>query len=193
MKRMLFWLFLGLFGGLVLAGGLILSQPHKLTGSVIDPPVTAGSIDLGNFHLAEQKGKVVVLFFGYTYCPDVCPSSLSEFKEVLKNLGGQAENVDVLFITVDPKRDTPEKISQYARAFDPRIQGLSGSMAELEPIWKAYGVYRAEQPSETEGAYLVDHSSRTYLIDRQGNLRVTFTYGTPVDDILSDVKFLLNN
>jgi len=99
----------------------------------------------------------------------------------------------VLFITVDPARDTQDKMNQYTRAFDPRIRGLSGTMAELEPVWQAYGVYRAEQPAGNAGSYLVDHSSRTYLIDRQGNLRVTFAFGTPVDDLVSDVKYLLNN
>jgi protein SCO1/2 len=189
---MLFWPVLGLFAGLLLAGGLILAQPRSLTGSVIDPPVPAGAIDLSNFRLNDQKGKVVVVFFGYTYCPDVCPATLGELKQVLKRLGDQAGEVEVLFITVDPKRDTIEKISTYAGAFDPRIRGLSGSLAELEPVWQSYGVFRAERPTEKEGVYLVDHSTRTYLIDRQGNLRVTLAYGTPVDDILSDVKFLLS-
>ena len=193
MRRMLFWLGLGLFGGLLLAGGLILAQPRGLTGSVIDPPAPAGAIDLDGYHLNEHKGKVVLVFFGYTYCPDVCPASLSEFKQALKQLGDRASDVEVLFITVDPARDTQDKMNQYTLAFDPRIRGLSGSKAELEPVWQAYGVYRAERSTANAGMYLVDHSSRTYLIDRQGNLRVTFAFGTPVDDIVSDVKYLLNN
>ncbi len=193
MKRMLFWPVLGLFAGLLVAGGLYLAQPRRLTGSIIDPPAPAGAIDLGDFRLDEQKGKVVAVFFGYTYCPDVCPASLGELKQALKRLGDQAKDVEVLFITVDPQRDTPEKISQYAAAFDPRIRGLTGSMAELEPVWQAYGVYREERPTQKEGVYLVDHSTRTYLIDRQGNLRVTLAFGTPVDDLVSDVKYLLSH
>jgi protein SCO1/2 len=190
MKRMLFWL--GLLGGLVTVTALFLAQPHRLTGSIIDPPVAAGAIDLGDFPLSQQQGQVVLVFFGYTYCPDVCPATLGEFKQVYKRLGKQADQVEALFITVDPQRDTPEKMQQYTAAFDPHIRGLTGSMDELERVWQAYGVYRQEQPTGEDGVYLVDHSARTYLIDRQGNLRVTFAFGTPVDDIVSDVKYLLN-
>jgi protein SCO1 len=193
MKKDLLLPLLGLLGGLVIAGVLIFSQPHKMAGSIIEPPVPAPAIDLGDFHLSEQKGKVVLIFFGYTYCPDVCPATLGGLKQVLKRLDKQADEVEVLFVTVDPKRDTPEKITQYTSAFDPRIRGLTGSMAELEPIWEGYGVYRAEQPADQAGAYQVDHSTRIYLIDKEGNMRETFAFGTPVDDILSDVKVALNN
>jgi protein SCO1/2 len=193
MKKEFLWSALGLLGGLMVAAALIISQPHKMAGSVIEPPAPAPAIDLGDFHLSEQKGKAVLIFFGYTYCPDVCPATLGELKQVLKRLDKQAEEVVVLFITVDPKRDTAEKMTQYSAAFDPRIYGLTGSMAELEAVWQGYGVYRAEQPTKNEGSYVVDHSTRTYLIDREGNLLETFAFGTPVDDILADVKVVLSN
>lgn len=189
-----FWLLvIGVLTGLVVAITAFSLQPHALRGSVIDPPIPAPEIALGDFRLSEQRGKTVLLFFGYTYCPDVCPATLGEMKQVLKGLGALADRVTPVFITVDPQRDTPEKLAGYTAAFDPRILGLTGSLSELESVWQAYGVYRAEQPAGKGGQYLVDHSARLYLIDPQGNLRVTYAFGTPVEDLLSDIKAIIRN
>jgi protein SCO1/2 len=189
-----FWLLaIGVLTGLVIAVTAFSLQPHAMRGSVIDPPIPAPEIALGDFRLSEQRGKTVLLFFGYTYCPDVCPATLGEIKQVLKGLGASADRVTPVFITVDPKRDTPEKLAGYTAAFDPRIVGLTGSLSELETVWQAYGVYRAEQPAREGGQYLVDHSARLYLIDPQGKMRATYAFGTPVEDLLSDVRYIIRN
>lgn len=189
-----FWLLaIGVLAGLMIAITAFSLQPHTLRGSAIDPPTPAPEIALGGFRLSEQRGKAVLLFFGYTYCPDVCPATLGEVKQVLKGLGALADRVTPVFITVDPQRDTPEKLASYTAAFDPRILGLTGSLRELEAVWQAYGVYRAEQPVKEGGQYLVDHSARLYLIDPQGNMRATYAFGTSVEDVLSDVRYILRN
>ncbi len=102
-----------------------------------------------------------------------------------------ADSVDVVIITVDPQRDTPERIQAYASGFDPAFTGLSGSEAQLEPVWQGYGVYRAITGSHHDANYGVDHSTRIYLIDTSNHLRATYAYGTPVQDLADDIRYLL--
>ncbi len=198
MTKNVLWVGLGL---LVLIGAVMLAVllfPKEVTfrGTLYDPALPAPEIALvrddgSNFRLSEQRGNIVLLFFGYTSCPDVCPTTLSELRKLNTELGTNAERVKVIFITVDPERDTPEQIQKYVSIFNPAFIGLSGSVVELEPIWKSYGVYReVEQVSTSASGYLVTHTARVYLIDRDGNLRLSYSYGTPTDDILHDLKIL---
>lgn len=168
-----------------------------LRGAVYDPPLPAADFSLSQadgepFRLNEQRGKIVLLFFGYTFCPDVCPTTLAELSQVMQKLGEQEKaRVVVVFISVDPARDTPKRAQEYAQRFFPSFLGLSGTEAELQPIWSAYGVYREVQPTDSIAGYLVAHSARIYLIDAQGYLRLTYPFGTPVEDIVHDLKLLL--
>lgn len=172
------------------------ARPYTLHGSEIDPPVPAPPIQLsraeGNsFDLAARQGQITLIFFGYTSCPDICPTTLADMKRIKAGLGSQADAADFVFITVDPQRDTPQGIQDYVSGFDPGFIGLSGAEDALEPVWKAYGVFREVQPGATALGYLVDHSTRSYLIDAGGNLRLTYAYGTPVEDIVKDIRYLL--
>ena len=143
---------------------------------------------------SETDGYVTFLFFGYTSCPDVCPTTLGDLKQVRQQLGEDGEQVQVVFVTVDPDRDTQVRLADYLSLFDPTDIGLTGSEEQLMPVYQAYGVYRAiDTTTQTATGYLVDHSSRLYLIDQQGNLRLTYTYGTQPEDIASDVANLLKN
>lgn len=168
-----------------------------LRGAVYDPPLPAADFSLIQadgkaFRLSEQRGKIVLLFFGYTFCPDVCPTTLAELSQALQKLSEQEKaRVVVVFISVDPARDTPECAQEYAQRFSPSFLGLSGTEAELQPIWSAYGVYREVQPTGSAAGYLIAHSARVYLIDPQGNLHLTFPFGTPPEDIAYDLKILL--
>jgi protein SCO1 len=191
-----FWLGLGLVIGIVAIVAITSLQPYTLRGSEIDPPIPAPEIVLssthgGEYRLSDQKGRLVVMFFGYTYCPDVCPVTVSEMRTLRSRLGAQADNVDFVYITVDPARDTVEHMTNYLSIFDPAIIGLTGSEAQLEPVWAPYGVWRQIEEGATAAGYLVSHSSRLYLIDRNNQLRATYFYGTPVDDIESDLRHLL--
>jgi len=182
--------------GVVFAVTFFLPKTESFRGTLYDPATPAPEIELtqgngSNFKLSEKRGEVVLLFFGYTSCPDVCPTTLSEMKRVVAELGADAERVQVVFVTVDPERDTPEKLKEYVSIFNPAFIGLSGSLEALQKVWIDYGVYREEEelPNSAAG-YLVNHTARVYLIDRDGNLRLSYGYGTPRDDYVHDLKIL---
>ncbi len=143
------------------------------------------------FTLKSVQGNVVLLFFGYTLCPDVCPSTLLEMKGTLEILGDQADGVKVLFITLDPERDTSEIMKNYLEFFDPRIVGLGGTQAEVDRVAKQYAArYRKRQVGSTAG-YLLDHTAFSYLIDKEGKLRYLFPFKTPPQFIATGVRKLL--
>ena len=137
------------------------------------------------------RGKVVALFFGFTHCPDVCPTTLSDLRQVMQKLGPDAERVQVLFVTVDPKRDTPELLAKYVPAFHPSFLGLYGDAEATARTAKDFKVYYREQPGKTPDSYNVDHTAGTLLFDPQGRLRLFHSYGMSPDLIVSDIKTLL--
>ena len=178
------------------AAWFFMDQNYTYQGVLIDPPAQATDFSLkdqyGNtFRLSEQRGEVVLIFFGYTNCPDVCPVTLSEFKRIKADLGDQADRVRFVFITVDPERDTQERMQTYMNNFDSTFIGLSGERTELEPIWKAYGVYQDRQDLGSAAGYLVDHSAIIYVIDQQGRWRLDYTFGMEVEKITKDLQYLL--
>ena len=173
-------------------------RPVSFRGtSYADPFPVAAPIELTRadgqpFRLDDQRGKIVLLFFGYTSCPDVCPTTMGEMKQVVDALGKSGDSVQVVFISVDPDRDTPEKMQAYADHFNKNFIGLSGSMEELQKIWDAYGIYReANQTDASAMGYIVDHTARVTLVDADGNLRLSYGFQTPVEDIVYDIKLLL--
>ena len=141
--------------------------------------------------LSDFRGKVVVVFFGYTQCPDYCPTTLSELAAALKQLGPDATRVQVLFVTVDPERDTPELLAHYVPAFDPSFLGLYGDAAATAATAKEFKVIYQKQPGPTPGTYTMDHSAGTYLFDPQGRLRVYESYGQGPDTFAHDIGALL--
>ncbi len=141
--------------------------------------------------LADFRGKAVVLFFGYTHCPDVCPTTLSELAEAMRRLGADARRVQVLFVTVDPERDTPELLRVYVPAFDPSFLGLVGDQAALERTAKEFKVVYQKRPGQTPGSYTMDHSAGAYVFDPQGRLRLYVSYGAGPDVFAHDLALLL--
>ncbi len=141
--------------------------------------------------LADFRGKAVVIFFGYTQCPDVCPTTLAELAEAMKRLGADAERVQVLFVTVDPERDTPELLSKYVPAFDPRFLGLTGDADALARTAKEFKILYQKQPGATPGSYTMDHSAGTFIFDPQGRLRVYVSYGQGAEVFAHDLQELL--
>jgi protein SCO1 len=140
--------------------------------------------------LGDFKGKVVVLFFGFTHCPDVCPTALLELAKVAQELGPDAARMQVLFVTLDPDRDTPELLRQYVPSFHPTFLGLYGSAEETARTAKEFKVYFNKQP-QSSGGYTIDHSSGTFIIDQQGRLRLFAQHGAGPQALLHDVKLLL--
>ena len=142
--------------------------------------------------LADYRGKAVVLFFGYTQCPDVCPTTLSELAEAMKRLGPDADLVQALFVTIDPERDTPALLAQYVPAFDPRFVGLYGDAAATARTAKEFKVLYQKQPGRTPSTYTMDHSAGTFIFDPQGRLRLYVGYGQGPDVFVHDLKELLH-
>lgn len=141
--------------------------------------------------LADYKGKVVLVYFGYTHCPDVCPTSMAELAQAMALLKGDAKKVQVIMITVDPARDTPAVVDHYAKAFDPSFIGLSGTPEELAKTAKSFKTYYAKEPSKTPGQYAMNHSSMFYIIDQKGEARVILNSTVPPDVVAHDIKLLL--
>ena len=139
--------------------------------------------------LADFQGKVVVIFFGFTQCPDVCPTTLVEMAKVVKELGADGAKVQVLFVSVDPERDTRELLKQYVTAFNPSFLGLAGDAAATARAAKEFKVYVQKQPAR--GGYSVDHSAGTFILDQQGRLRLFAQYGVGAPAMLSDIRTLL--
>lgn len=141
--------------------------------------------------LADFKGKVSVVFFGYTQCPDVCPTTMGELALIKRALGADGDRLQGIFVTVDPARDTPEVLKAYLAAFDPSFVGLRGSPEQVAAAAREFKVFYAKVPGTTPGSYTMDHTAGTYVIDAKGNLRLFERYGMPAEQLQSDLKQLL--
>ncbi|MDP2132276.1 MAG: SCO family protein [Sulfuritalea sp.] len=144
-----------------------------------------------NVRLADFRGKAVVLFFGYTQCPDVCPTTLSALRDPMALLGDDAKRVQVLFVTVDPARDTPQLLAQYVPAFHPGFLGLYGDEKTIAAVAKDFKVFYAKQPGKTADTYSIDHSTGSYAFDPQGKLRLLLRHGEAPANVAADLKLLL--
>ncbi|CAM8639585.1 Copper chaperone SCO1/SenC [Comamonadaceae bacterium] len=143
--------------------------------------------------LADFKGKVVVMFFGYTQCPDVCPTSMAELAEVKKALGADGDKLQGIFVTVDPARDTPEVLKGYMENFDPTFLALYTTPEKLEALAKDFKVYYKRVNGQTPTSYTMDHSAGSYIYDTQGNLRLFTRYGSGAQVLATDIKQLLKS
>jgi protein SCO1/2 len=142
--------------------------------------------------LADYRGKAIVMFFGFTQCPDVCPTTMVEMGEVLKKMGAQAERVQVLFITVDPERDTQQMLSQYVPAFDARFVGLTGTLEEVAQVARDFKVFYEKVPTANGKSYTMDHFAGMYAFDPQGRLRLLLQKSSGIEAIAADLKTLLS-
>ncbi|RMF33812.1 MAG: SCO family protein [Chloroflexi bacterium] len=186
---------------LILAVGLLIAackpSAPSFRGTAIEPPRPAADFVLTDqdgrpFRLSDQRGHVVLLFFGYTHCPDVCPATLTTWKQVHEALGDDADRVRFVFITVDPERDTPERLKEHVTLFGPDFLGLTGPPEALEAVYKAFGVYREKVTTEESAlGYLMNHTARTYLLDQEGRWVLSYAFGTPAEDIVHDIRQLL--
>lgn len=177
---------IGLLVVLWLAGGL----------RGVAPPAAIG----GPFQLTDQTGQTVteknlqgrptLIFFGFTHCPDVCPTSLFEMSEVLRAMGKDADRVNAYFVSVDPERDTPEVIKTYLQSFDPHLKGLTGSEAQVAKVMSAYRVYAKKIPLK-DGDYTMDHTALIYLMDKNGQFVAPFNLKRTPEDAAADLKRFL--
>lgn len=169
---------------------------YTFTGLPYDPLKPAADfalVDQNNqpFRLIDHRGKLVVLAFGFTHCPDVCPTNLNTWKRVKALLGDRADEVQFAFITVDPERDTPEHLGNFVSIFDPTFAGLSGSLADIEDVAQDYSVFFEKVETDSPENYLVNHTALTFVVDQDGQLALAFPYGTSAADIAADLEYLL--
>ena len=141
--------------------------------------------------LADYRGKVVVIFFGFTQCPDVCPTTLSDLAEVRKRLGPDGERLQVIFVTIDPERDTPAVLTQYVPGFDSSFVALYGTPEQIAATAKEFKIFYQKVPGKTATSYTIDHTAGSYVIDKDGRARLFIRHGASVDEIVSDLRKLL--
>ncbi len=172
----------------------IIARP-LFKGATVDPvepapPFTLRSAD-GKVSLKDFHGKVVLLYFGYTYCPDVCPITLSAIKRALSEMGEQAEQVQLVFITVDPQRDSPKRMNEYVHFFNPSFVGLSGTLDEISQVAEAYDIHFHYNDAESKTTYSVDHTASVIVLDKEGNKRIIWPHDFEVKDMISDLNRLV--
>ena len=171
-------------------------QPHVFHGQVIQSNQAAPSIELDGpngtkVRLSDFEGKVVVLYFGYTFCPDVCPTTLAKLNQAMGLLGDKAQDVQVIMISVDPKRDTPAVLQEYKAHFNPTFIGLTGDPDTIDRIATTYGVYyEAEEGSEATG-YLVNHTATLMIVDRDGYLKLVLPFEGTAEEVADDLSYFV--
>jgi protein SCO1 len=188
---------------IIVALGLLLAACHRdepppwqlsdISGHMPDLSFQLTNDEGKTVTAADYRGKVTLLYFGYTHCPDVCPLTLAHLHVVLQKLGKAADNVRILFVSVDPTRDTPAVMHEYVNAFDPRAVGLTGSPADIEALTKRYRAAFTREPGTADGSYEVSHSSGIYIFDENGNARLLATPADPQDKIVHDLQLLLGS
>lgn len=179
----------------VVNGRLPFAAP-SFNGTVIQSPDPVADFTLTastgeRLSLSDLRGQVVLLYFGYTFCPDACPTTLDELKKVPAALGDQADEVQVVMVTVDPRRDTPEVLREYLAYFDPSFLGLTGSEEEVLAAASPLGIYFAAHEGSPATGYLVDHTTSVLAIDKEGYLRLLYSFETPGEAIADDMRQLV--
>ncbi|MFQ5419826.1 MAG: SCO family protein [Anaerolineae bacterium] len=198
MRRLALIVF-GLAIGLAVGYGAIQvvqrTRPLELHGTTLNPPIPAPDVTLtavsGDAHLSDFQGEIMLIYFGYTYCPDICPATLSDLAKVQRAADDDGGDLQVVMITIDPERDTPAALADYVAHFHPSFVGLSGTQEQIAAAAAAYGIYYAKQSASSEVSYLMDHTSSVLLVDGQGQTRAIYSFGTSPQEILADVQALL--
>jgi protein SCO1/2 len=170
--------------------------PYQYHGMLIDSPTTAPDVTLPSstgqpVSLSDFRDKLVLLYFGYTFCPDVCPTTLTAVNKALEAMGDKADDVQVVMVSVDPERDTPEVLANYLSNFNPNFIGLSGTPDEIASAATPFGVFYEKHEGSAATGYLVDHTASVMVLDREGRLRLVIPFETPPEDIAADLKQLL--
>lgn len=173
------------------------AESAAFRGGVFDPPRAAPEFELSGSNgsavkLSQYRGRVIALAFGFTHCPRICPVTLANLSRVFEKLGPAASDVQVVFVSVDPERDTPQRLREYLSLFNPKFVGATGTPQQLEAVRRDFGISAKKAISEIKNlGYEVHHSSFVYLIDREGKLRLLMPFGKSADDLAHDIALLL--
>jgi protein SCO1/2 len=175
---------------------------YEYNGTTLEPPkelydLTGTNLDGTTFRLSDQRGRVLLVFFGYTFCPDVCPMTLAEMVALDNLLGDKAEDVDIVFVSVDPERDTVERLAEYVSAFNPDFYGLHiPEGPDLETAKFAFGAWAEKNEisaAESSAGYLVDHTAWVYVVNQEGKLHEIFSFETTAEEMLPDIEYILKS
>lgn len=170
------------------------ATPHEFAGATYPEPLEVPDFTLmstnGPVSLSDFEDQYVFVYFGYTFCPDVCPATLAELSRVTEQLGDDADRIQVLMVTVDPERDSPERLEQYTTHFNPSFIGLAGTTEEIDAAGAPFGLYYARNEGSAESGYLVDHTARAFLVDTDGRAVVAYPYQARADAIVADLRYL---
>ncbi|MFN2188912.1 MAG: SCO family protein [Candidatus Promineifilaceae bacterium] len=168
---------------------------HEYAGTLLSTPIPAPSIELesaeGPVSLQDFRGHYTYVYFGYTFCPDICPTTLATLKSVKEELGDDGSELEVVMISVDPERDTAEVLAQYMSYFDDSFVGLTGDKSLVDEVGAPFGLYYSKHEGSEATGYLVDHSAYVYLLDRDSNAVVVYPHGTTADGFAADLKYFL--
>lgn len=199
MKRLpsWFWVVTAIVGALLfVVVGFFLLRPYQYHGLLLESPKPAADFTLvgaggKEVKLSDYRGKLVVLYYGYTFCPDVCPTTLAEVTKAVQALGKKAADVQVIMVTVDPERDTPERMAEYMAFFNPSFVGLSGAPDQIAEAATPFGIYYQKNEGTPASGYLVDHTATVNVLDREGRMRLVWPFGTEGDAMAADLKQML--
>jgi protein SCO1 len=199
MRKLPSWLLVILGIGaivLIVAAAFVLLRPYEYHGLVLQSPKPAADFTLAAagdqaVSLSDYRGKLVVLYFGYTFCPDVCPTTLAEITKAVEKLGKKADDVQVIMVTVDPERDTPERLAEYMAFFNSSFVGLSGTPEQIAAAATPFGIYYQKHEGTAATGYLVDHTATTSVLDREGRVKLVWPFGTDGDAMAADLAQML--
>ncbi|NWF63274.1 MAG: SCO family protein [Chloroflexi bacterium] len=188
--------FLSVFAAIAgLAAGMYFLRPHTFHGTVIQSPERSFDFTLtgaqGDVSPSDFRGKIVLLYFGYTFCPDICPGTLGNVAQALRDMGEKADEVQLIMVSLDPERDTPEKLAEYMQRFHPSFIGVTGSQEQLDEAASLYGIYYQKTEGSSATGYLIDHTATLLVLDREGFLKLVFPFGVTADEIADDLKYIL--
>lgn len=193
------WRRTALLLAVLLAAGLAACSEkvtHEFGGAVLESQETLPDFTLtaadGPVSLSDFRGQYVFLYFGYMFCPDFCPTTMAKLAKVHRDLGEDAARMQVVMVSVDPERDTPDALAKYAAAFNPTFVGITGTKEEIDHAGEPYGLFYERHEGSPASGYLVDHSTRTYLIGPDGRALVAYPHDAPADSILADLRWLID-
>ena len=178
-----------------LAAGFYFFRPHTFHGTVIQSPEPSYDFTLtganGDVSLSDFRGKLVLVYFGYTFCPDICPATLANVGQALNQIGGKADEVQLIMVSLDPERDTPEKLAEYVGHFHPSFIGITGTHEEIDTVASLYGIFYQVNKGSDATKYLIDHTATLLVIDREGYLKLVFPFGVTSQEIADDLKYMI--
>ncbi|MCB9419825.1 MAG: SCO family protein [Ardenticatenaceae bacterium] len=182
----------------VLTTVLAACTPYEFHGTILQSNTEAADFTLMSSNgqrvsLDNFRGKLVVLYFGYTFCPDVCPATLVEIAGAMDILGEDARNIQTIMISVDPERDTPEQLAEYVAHFDPTFLGVTGTPEQIAEIATLYGIYYEKHEGTAASGYLIDHTATVMVVDQDGYLKLLLPFGTTAQDMADDLAYLLTD